>query len=734
MGLGCVMWAWAVISFVFQSHLQVVVAIQASGSKKTYIVQIKQHLKPTTYNTHGEWYPELFQSLTSSTPDSIRHTYDASYHGFSAEMTQAEVESLLRSDHVLAVREEKIYNLHTTRTPQFLGLDQINLWDGHSLEELNKASQDVIIGVLDTGVSPESESFRDDGMPDQLPSRWGGKCEFPNDYDPDSRCNKKLIGARNFVKEFFSPRDDVGHGTHTASTAAGSVVKNASFGGLAKGNARGVAYKARLAVYKVCSKQGCRESDVLAGMDSAIHDRVDVMSLSLGNNNITSGYKYSDDPIAVAAFMAMEQGIFVSCSAGNDGPNEASVANVAPWLMTVGAGTIDREFPAFVITGNGTKFSGGSMYVGEGMRNRSADLVYGGGRDGAREDSFCSSDSSDHDYRMIGKVVICDQGWNTLAEKVAAVSGASGEGMILMISGRRVGEAIKEYVKSTERPTALLTFGKTEVNVKPSPVVASFSSRGPNRAKAQILKPDVIGPGVNILAAWKRPQSFYIDSGTSMSCPHISGLAALLKAAHPEWSPSAIKSALMTTAYTNDNTNSPLRDASRRSISTPWAHGAGYVDPTKAFSPGLVYDASTEDYIAFLCSINYTTAVIQSMTNRSNVECAGALRNPGDLNYPSLSVVFDTSGVVVNYTRELTNVEDAGSTYHATVEAPENVVVNVQPSELIFEKVGDKRRYNVTFTSQIKGVDYPPAYSFGYITWKNGKNVQVKSPIAVTWA
>ncbi|KAL6495638.1 hypothetical protein OROGR_030201 [Orobanche gracilis] len=335
MGLGCVMWACAVISFVFQSHLPVVAAVQASG-KKTYIVQIKHHLKPTSYNTHGEWYPELFQSLTSSTRDSIRHTYDASYHGFSADMTQAEVESLL---------PPRVGS--RARCP----LDQINLWDGHSLEELNKASQDVIIGVLDTGVSPESESFRDDGMPDQLSARWAGKYEFPNDGDPDSRCNKKLIGARNFVREFLSPRDDDGHGTHTASTAAGSVVTNASLRGLAKGNARGVAHKVRLAVYKVCREQGCRESDVLAGMDSAIQDRVDVLSLSLGDNNVTSAYKYSDDPIAVASFMAMEKGIFVSLSAGNDGPNEASVKNVAPWLMTVGAGTIDRKFPAYVSTG-----------------------------------------------------------------------------------------------------------------------------------------------------------------------------------------------------------------------------------------------------------------------------------------------------------------------------------------------------------------------------------------------
>ncbi|KAL6495639.1 hypothetical protein OROGR_030202 [Orobanche gracilis] len=231
------------------------------------------------------------------------------------------------------------------------------------------------------------------------------------------------------------------------------------------------------------------------------------------------------------------------------------------------------------------------------MRNISAELVHGGGRYGEEEDSFCSSDSSDHEYRMLGKVVICDQGRNTLTEMIAAVRGAYGEGMILvnrgegvvagevlpsendllplLAVGSEVGDALKKYVKSTERPTALLTFGGTEVNVKPSPVVASFSSRGPNWATAQILKPDVIGPGVNILAAWDG-QSFYIDSGTSMSCPHISGLAALLKAAHPEWSQSAIKSALMTTAYTTDNTNSPLGDAADRSISTPWAHGAGY--------------------------------------------------------------------------------------------------------------------------------------------------------------
>ncbi|CAK9159212.1 unnamed protein product [Ilex paraguariensis] len=218
--------------------------------------------------------------------------------------------------------------------------------------------------------------------------------------------------------------------------------------------------------------------------------------------------------------------------------------------------------------------------------------------------------------------------------------------------------------------------------------------------------------------------------GTSMSCPHISGLAALLKAAHPDWSPSAIKSALMTTAYTHDNTKSPLRDAAEGAFSTPWAHGAGHVDPRKALSPGLVYDCTATDYIAFLCSLNYTIEHLQAIVKRPNITCSRKLADPGQLNYPSFSVLFGKSRVV-RYTRVLTNVGAAGSVYRVAIDAPPTVVVTVKPTRLAFGNVGDKQRYTVTFVSK-KGADETTSDAFGSIAWNNAQN-QVKSPVAFSW-
>lgn len=214
-----------------------------------------------------------------------------------------------------------------------------------------------------------------------------------------------------------------------------------------------------------------------------------------------------------------------------------------------------------------------------------------------------------------------------------------------------------------------------------------------------------------------------------MSCPHISGLAALLKAAHPEWSPSAIKSALMTTAYTLDNTNTPLRDAADGAVSTPFAHGSGHVDPHKALSPGLVYDASPDDYLAFLCSLDYDLERIQSIVKRPNVTCTRKFSDPGQLNYPSFSVHFGKSRVM-RYTRVLTNVGAPGSTYKVAIDAPsQTVTATVKPSDLVFKNVGEKQRYTVTFVSKKNVVAHN---AFGSITWTNAQH-QVKSPVAFSW-
>lgn len=215
-----------------------------------------------------------------------------------------------------------------------------------------------------------------------------------------------------------------------------------------------------------------------------------------------------------------------------------------------------------------------------------------------------------------------------------------------------------------------------------------------------------------------------------MSCPHISGLAALLKAAHPQWSPSAIKSALMTTAYTQDNTNSSLRDAAGGAFSNPWAHGAGHVDPHKALSPGLLYDISTDDYIAFLCSLDYGIDHVQAIVKRSNITCSRKFADPGQLNYPSFSVVFGSKRVV-RYTRIVTNVGAAGSVYEVATTAPSVVKVTVKPSKLVFTKVGERKRYTVTFVAS-RDAAQTTRFGFGSIAWSNDQH-QIRSPVAFAW-
>ncbi|KAI3495695.1 hypothetical protein L1887_38041 [Cichorium endivia] len=737
----------------------------SSSTKQTYIVQMKHYQKPTSYLTHFDWYSHHLQALTSATDDALLYSYSAAYHGFAASLDPQQAQALRESDSVLGVYEDTVYQLHTTRTPEFLGIEnELGFLSGQTPQQFSVASNDVIIGVLDTGVWPESKSFDDSGMP-AVPTRWRGECE-EDEYFKASLCNKKLVGARKFYNGFrmaagemmnekLSPRDFDGHGTHTSSTAAGVQVGNASLFGYASGTARGMAVHARVASYKVCWKLGCFSSDILAAMDKAISDGVNVLSMSLGGG---SG-PYHHDPIAIGAFKAMEMGVFVSSSAGNSGPAKSSIANIAPWMMTVGAGTLDRDFPAYVVLGNGKRVTGVSLYSGKGMGDTPVELVYGSGKRNNISSHLCLPRSLEPDL-VRGKVVLCDRGLNPRAEKGAVVKEAGGIGMILantaasgeelvadshllpaMAVGRKVGDEIREYLTTEAKPTVVLTFGGTVLGVKPSPVVAAFSSRGPNKVTPQILKPDVIGPGVNILAGWSgaigptgletdhRKTPYNIISGTSMSCPHISGLAALLKAAHPKWSTSAIKSALMTTAYTVDNTKSPLRDAAGGEFSTPFAHGAGHVNPNKAISPGLVYDISTKEYIAFVCSLGYTMKQVEAVVNRPNVTCSRRFRDPGQLNYPSFSVVFGESRVV-RYTRRLTNVGPEGSVnYEVEVEAPEGVEVMVKPERLVFEKVGERVRYTVTFVSEKKGGD---GGGFGRITWKNGEN-EVRSPVAFSW-
>lgn len=744
-------------------------AVEAEGSngskRTTYIVHMAKSQMPESFTHQSHWYDSSLKSVSGSAE--MLYTYDNVIHGFSTRLTSEEARLLEVQPGILSVLPELKYELHTTRTPQFLGLGD----NADAFPESNSVSE-VIIGVLDTGVWPESKSFDDTGL-DPIPRTWKGACESGTNFSA-SNCNRKLIGARFFArgyeatmgpidesKESRSPRDDDGHGTHTSTTVGGSAVSGASLFGYAEGAARGMATRARVAVYKVCWLGGCFSSDILAAMDKAIEDNVHVLSMSLGGGMSD----YYRDSVAIGAFAAMEKGILVSCSAGNAGPSPYSLSNVAPWITTVGAGTLDRDFPAFVSLGNGQNYSGVSLYKGMSLPGKLLPFIYAGNASNATNGNLCMMGTLIPE-KVAGKIVLCDRGVNARVQKGLVVKAAGGTGMVLANTaangeelvadahllpatavGQKSGDAVRKYLMSDHNPTVTILFEGTKVGIEPSPVVAAFSSRGPNSITPEILKPDLIAPGVNILAGWSgsvgptglatddRRVEFNIISGTSMSCPHVSGLAALVKGAHPDWSPAAIRSALMTTAYIVYKNGNSIQDIATGKPSTPFDHGAGHVDPLAALNPGLVYDLAADDYLGFLCALNYTESQINSVARRQFTCDASRKYSVNDLNYPSFAVNIDPTRMgsggtsVFKYTRTLTNVGSPG-TYKVSMSSETTAVkISVEPPTLQFGEVNEKKTYTVTFSASSMASN---TNSFGRLEWSDGKRT-VGSPIAFSW-
>ncbi|CAN4111675.1 unnamed protein product [Withania somnifera] len=749
----------------------------APAEQDIYVVHMdKTKVRSLDSTYHGiseRWYEDIISSLTDFSadgeeeqeekPPQLLYVYEKAIVGFSAKLSKKQLESLKQVDGFLTALPDEMLSLHTTHSPQFLGLKS-----GRGLWSAPNLTSAVIVGVIDTGIWPEHVSFHDSGMP-PVPSRWRGKCEAGTRFS-STNCNKKIIGARLFSKgyeaaagrinekeDYRSPRDSQGHGTHTASTAAGNLVNGANLFGLAKGLAGGMSYGSRIAVYKACFMLGCSSSDVLAAIDQAVIDGVDVLSLSLG------GFPkpFYADNIAISVLGAVQHGVFVSCSAGNSGPLNSSVGNAAPWIMTVAASSLDRSYPTTVKLGDGHAFKGASLYTGKPTKQ--LPLVFGrtAGGEGAQ---FCTNGTLSSTL-VKGKIVVCEKGINGRAEKGEQVKIAGGAGMIMINRveegdelyadahvlpatslGASAGIAIKNYINLTKTATASIKFVGTVYGNR-APIVAAFSSRGPSIAGPDIIKPDVTAPGVDILAAWppnispsmlkrdKRSVQFNILSGTSMSCPHVSGLAALLKSVHRDWSPAAIKSALMTTAYILDKERTPIADAvSETSMpATPLTFGSGHVDPERASDPGLIYDISTEDYLHYICSLNYNSTQI-ALLLRENYTCptSHSFQLPGDLNYPSFAVLIDSKGqhLIQTFKRTVTNVGTPRSTYMVQVEAPYEVSVSVKPKVLKFQKKGQKLRYKVRIVAREKRS--PGDSIFGSLIWISRTHV-VRSPIAITW-
>ncbi|CAN1320748.1 unnamed protein product [Linum perenne] len=691
----------------------------AADNRKIHVVYMGDLPRNGVTSAHHISLLETVLGSASLAKDSLVYSYGRSFNGFAAKLSPQEVEMFSKMESVISVIPNRKLHLHTTRSWEFVNFSP------SKISEVDEG--DVIIGMLDTGIWPESESFNDEGMAPP-PSNWKGECH-------NITCNNKIIGAR-YYNNGGSPRDALGHGTHTSSIAAGRPVSGANFLGLAKGTAIGGVPNARIAVYKVCwVNQDCNSVDVLAGFDDAIADGVDILSMSLGS---LYPLQFFDDDLAIASFHAMKRGVLTSASAGNEGPSPVTATNIAPWMLTVAASTIDRKFVSQVILGNGQAFpklNGTSfplVWAGDVVNYFSNSSIY---------DAKNCDPGSLNSFEAAGKIILC----NGENPDYVGVMMANGSAAILAPPANYSTEApsygfpaaqltstdakaILDYIRTTENPIATILATETWKDVM-SPYVIPFSSRGPNRFSPEIIKPDITAPGVDILAAWPpatwpsdmRKVNFNVISGTSMSCPHVTAVAAYVKAIHLDWSPAMIKSAIMTTG--------PSVMDPRKNDDREFAYGAGHINPLAAAKPGLVYDATEDDYIHYLCKQGYSTKHLKLVTGQSNVSCDGVV--PGrawDLNYPTFGVVLeDEQPIRVTFTRTVTNVGLPNSTYRVSVQVPPYVIVEVSPEVLYFSTVGEKKMFKVKVFGE-KMVRKP--IRSGAIVWEDGVHV-VRSPLVV---
>ncbi|KAF5962080.1 hypothetical protein HYC85_003289 [Camellia sinensis] len=736
-----------------------------------------------------------FQSGQESERVSLLNFYSHAFKGFSAMLTENEAALLSGHDEVVSVFPDPILQLHTTRSWDFLESES-GIPSSHKYQHI---TSDVIIGVIDTGIWPESPSFNDDGI-GEIPSRWKGLCMERPDFNKSS-CNRKIIGARYYDIQDFSiqpnsdlkrtrhitgsPRDFNGHGTHTTSIAAGITLPNANYYGLAKGIARGGSPSARIASYKACSKDGCSGSVILKAIDDAIKDGVDIISISIGMNYQSD---LLHDTIAIGAFHAEQMGVTVVCSGGNDGPSPFTVVNSAPWMFSVAASTIDRDFKSTIVLGNGKIFQGSGINFSNLTRSKTYPLAFA---EEVASDFAPLSDArhqncypgSLNSTKVAGKIIVCTytEGAIPRSIKKLVVEGDKAEGLILIDEaekdlpfnsgifpfyevGNVVGSQILNYINSTKNPTATI-LPTTEIRkCRPAPVVAYFSSRGPGWLTQNILKPDIMAPGVAILAATmpnkedgsvpigKAPSLFDLRSGTSMACPHVSGAAAFIKSVHHRWSSSMIKSALMITdimapgvailAATMPNKEDgsvPIGKApslfdlrSGTSMACPHVSGAA------AFIKSVHHRWSS----SMIKSALMTTGVVfnnigRPLTNSSNqianpLEMGVGEINPikalnpcldliSNINYPSISIgkLNRHQGFKI-VERTITNVGSPNSSYVSSIDAPPCLVVKVSPKNIDFAKAASTR---ASFKISFQGKEEASrGYKFGVITWSDGRH------------
>lgn len=680
--------------------------------------------------------------------DVERH-YTISANGFVADLTAKQATELATDRRVLTVQKDSIVYADTWNTPGFLGLSgRKGVWKQVGGER--KAGDGIVVGVIDSGIWPESESFRGAPLTADPQGRWStritgavtsmrksdgklfrGLCQAGEEFEV-SDCNSKLIASRYFVEgygeartleeDYLSPRDGNGHGSHTASTAAGGRVADVTTEGVDFGSLSGVAPAAKISVYKALwatddGRASGTTSDLVAAIEQAVTDGVDVLNYSISGPTDTVL-----EAAEIAFEGAAEAGVFVAASAGNSGPGASTVAHNSPWVTTVAAST-HTSFENTVVLGNGQQIVGASISRTALPDTRIVDAAaVGDGSHSAGDTALCAPDSLDP-AKVSGTIVVCQRGVYDRVAKSAEVERAGGVGVVLAnvsegsldadfhaVPTIHVSDAdapkVYDYLDSAgQGATARFELGNLSGEVTPVPQIAGFSSRGPAASDdSDLLKPDISAPGVSVLAAVAPPSNegrdYDLYSGTSMSAPHVAGLAALIQGVHPQWEPMKIKSAMMTTA-------TDLKDADGGRSNDLFAQGAGHVNAKAFLDPGLFVLSDWEQWYGYITGLGLDTGV--------------PAIEPNAVNLPSLA----EGHVMTSATLSRTFTAARKGTWRVRVDVP-GFRATASRSSVSARRAGQSTKVDFTF----ERTDAPLSqWAFGHVTLTGPTTVRL--PVAL---
>ncbi|HEY7624239.1 MAG TPA: S8 family serine peptidase [Candidatus Limnocylindria bacterium] len=677
---------------------------------------------------------DISRAVSAAVPAAAIGTeFVTAYGGVAARIPANSVATLLKVPGVAAVQLDNLAQPLSDAT-EFIGATDV--WP--SLGGATTAASNVVVGILDTGIWPEHPMFADNGLPPVPGGPYG--CQFGNGSDSAHlgdpfACNRKLVGAYAFTSTYLSvfpakpgefcnnathicsPRDPEGHGTHTSSTAAGSQVSSALLYGVDRGPVSGVAPGARVIMYRVCLEQGCFNSDSVAAVQQAITDGIDVINFSIGG-----GANPYTDAVEIAFLNAFDAGISVNASAGNSGPGVGTAEHGGPWVTTVGAATSDRFFTStlHLTADGGATFNKAGVTITNGIPTATPVVL---AETLAGEDALCHTPLAAG--QAAGKIVACQRGDNARVDKGYNVSQGGAAGMILYNPVKQDVETDNHWLPAihVDGPNAdLLSFITTHTNVKATwsqgtatptqgDVMAAFSSRG--GPANDFIKPDVTAPGIQVLAGMTPEPvgtvngptgNFYqAIAGTSMSSPHAAGASALVKAAHPDWTPAMIKSALMTSAAQG------VVKEDGTSAATPFDDGSGSVRVNRAVNPTVVFNETTARFVA----------------------SASDPLHRIDLNLASVNAPTMTGSITTK--RTLTNVSGDNLNLGVSVQEPSGAKIFVSESATggATKKVDIKKGKSKDIWITISGATLANGQYFGRITLDAGRgNNDVTIPVA----